>query len=440
MDLRTRSYTHSYDNRTWRSLDDGKTWVVASGSVEQHASSVTADYTKRDYRKLIAMGDNATSYMQGTSSGYRTEALSTDPREALKRPRLDPAMDGFAELEVFSWTMSAGKPTSVQRRWRRGPYWRLNLTVPSDTSLLSQVDNQALLGFNRKVLKAQRAMQGLVSLGELGETLRMIRNPAKTLRLGINDYFATLIKRGRRIKHRRPRIIRDIAAGTWLEYSFGWKPLISDIHDGAEALAKALYERPPRKFVSFTSYGRKTTIVGSESSNTDGEIRHTFGPEVRTHNVGIKYYGVVGMPQVTDGFDQSQFGVTWSEIIPTVWELIPYSFLVDYFSNIGDIISSYSSCFADVRWMTKGTCVANESSLRTMTLTPNVSPLRQYIVTRRAPGSRCFKVNRTISRDTYTGSRIPRLEFSIPGMGLKWVNIAALGLSRDRALFALRGR
>lgn len=439
MVVKTRSYSHSYDNRRWHSANQGVSWSNVGFNVENLLSSVTADYPKHDFRRLIARGENATTDMSGVQTGFRSRPLSGSIRDILKKVRLEPSPEGWAELSLTSWTLSGGKPNVISRSWVKGHIWRAGLTTPlADSALQTKVENQALLGFNRKVLKAQRDLQGLVTLGELGEALRMIRNPAKTLRSGIDDYFAILMKRGRSNRSYTPRAVTKIAADTWLEYSFGWRPLLSDIDSGAMALANALSLRPTRTPVSFTAYGQKTTaspIAGSNSLN--GRVRTKYTGSSQSNYIGVKFYGAVGLAPNDDGFDQSRFGVSWSEIVPTVWELIPYSFLVDYFVNIGDIINSYASTFVDVLWMSKGTCQVSESSWNNVELIPEVNSNEQYVVDRWIPGSRCFKVSRTISRGKYTGTRIPRTEFTIPGMGLKWLNIAALGSSTEQAKRAL---
>jgi hypothetical protein len=33
-------------------------------------------------------------------------------------------------------------------------------------------------------------------------------------------------------------------------------------------------------------------------------------------------------------------GFSWESFVPTVWELVPYSFILDYFTNIGDVLSA----------------------------------------------------------------------------------------------------
>lgn len=56
--------------------------------------------------------------------------------------------------------------------------------------------------------------------------------------------------------------------------------------------------------------------------------------------------------EVPDNRDwHTRMGLTIQEFVPTVWELIPYSFVVDYFTNIGDVVNyAYS---ANLNWVYK---------------------------------------------------------------------------------------
>lgn len=436
MVIKTRSYTHEYDNRRWHSSDLGSNWSYVGFSRESHLSEVTADYPKWDWKAKIARGENCTSFMSATQSGYRSRPLSGTIKDILGRLNIRPSTEGFGELSLISWTLLSGKPNVTTRSWVKGHIWRAGLTLPSaDASLLTKVENQALTKFNARVLKASRTLTGQVVLGELGEALRMIRSPARALRNGVDDYLAILKKRGRSNRSSTARAIVGIAADTWLEYSFGWKPLINDIKDGYKLIADSQQLRPERIPVKYLGFGKKTTVGAVDGpSSTDGYVRMKYTRETRTNYVGVKFYGAVGIIPKMDGLiDYSKAGFTWNEIIPTIWELIPYSFLVDYFTNIGDVINSYAACQLDVRWMSKGTVQVSESSWNDVTLTPEVPSNQQYVVLRRTPGSRCYKVKRSISRDVYSGSRIPRLEFEIPGMSTKWLNIAALASSSKLA-------
>jgi len=122
-----------------------------------------------------------------------------------------------------------------------------------------------------------------------------------------------------------------------------------------------------------------------------------------------------------------------NNFVPTIWELVPWSFAADYFTNIGDILSSWSLWNADLAWSNK-TTVTNvnidrvSGGLNGITLAAD-----QEIVIRSKEPGRSSSYRRSVVRGTSAGSLIPSLRFEIPGMSsLKWINLSALALSRKR--------
>lgn len=434
MVVKTRSSTNSYDLRV-RFRSNNGSWSNVGGSTETLVSSVTADYPKWDHKRLISEGQNAVSEMSATRVDFRLRPLSGSVADILKLKDFGVHALDESYMKCRYYELVNGNPFNPQTQELKGNAWGQFLSFYIASDLHARIESQALQGFNDKVLKTQRGLQGLVSLGELGQSLRMIRRPAVILRQGVTEMYEVLIKRTRRIRNRSPRIIRQLAADTWLEYAFGWRPLISDVREGAEALSHALHVRRQRQFVSYTQYGSKTQTA-QDLSNGGGSLWFDRFKQVQSYYIGVKFYGVVGLPDPGDGFDQSRFGISWAEVAPAAWELIPYSFLVDYFSNIGDIISSYRSTLADVKWMARGTCYMSESSWSRLVLRTSPPANRIFELLSSHPGEKCYKVNRTINRQTYTGTRIPSFELTVPGMGLKWLNMAALALSDRRAYYA----
>jgi len=297
-----------------------------------------------------------------------------------------------------------------------------------NSALITPSDNLAKMGFVKKLLKAQRQVSATVSLGELGETLRMLKSPAKKLREGIRDYTIAQRRRsqrryrGRWYNERQNRILRD----TWLEYQFGWRPLISDIENARKAIAK-IGEYKPFKIVSFEA-GRESSAQTRHQDSTNGSVRIDYEKE-NFSQCTTKYKGCVSIDTDPLGFRSASqnFGFDWQEFVPTVWELIPYSFLVDYFSNIGEILSALSVNTSRVRWMDKTIRQTRRSRLYGHTLAPATLGANDRLEHEGIwPGSYEFS-EVIVTRNLYTGSLVPDLQVEIPGIGsLKWLNIAAL--------------
>jgi hypothetical protein len=221
----------------------------------------------------------------------------------------------------------------------------------------SAADNRARARFYKRLRAQQVQFSGPTFLGELRETLRMIKQPAQAIRDSCDRYYRSLKQwRGRNRppanSHRKwqwRQELEKVAGGLWLENSFGWQPLIHDIEDAVKAFEKLT---PPISNVVGISVGDTDGIDSYNAYSATG-----FGDSQSHLNIGsmmfymyldfarssctVRYKGKIStQTEATRWDDLALFGFTPSEFIPTAWELLPWSFLIDYFTNIGDILTS----------------------------------------------------------------------------------------------------
>lgn len=190
-------------------------------------------------------------------------------------------------------------------------------------------------------------LKGGVVLGELAETVRLIKNPLRAVRGLINSYIDVLKKVPRRANSlHKKHLVED----TWLETQFGILPLVGDIHDGVKALREMQYTRPNnierlrvRTSDGGSTFVSTTDVYGVSSFNT--QVR-TICKEQTQLSIGIKV--------VTDLANQRDWGevsgLTFAQFLPTAWELLPWSFLIDYFTNIGSIINASSAVNSSIAY------------------------------------------------------------------------------------------
>lgn len=305
---------------------------------------------------------------------------------------------------------------------------------PSLLSSWTNADNEARMKFYKRAKEAQTAFRSLTALGELRETLRMLRDPGRSLRRGLDDYLKNVTKRSRRAKRSS---FGRIVSETWLEHVFGWQPLISDIRAAGEGLNRRL-----NRFA-----GSYTRIQGTgETNDTDfftADVA-SFQPMIQIRyrrmdrfSASVRYYGQV--KSVCDNpiqADMQLFGANWREIIPTAWELIPYSFLADYFSNIGDILDAWSLRRSDIAWAGRS---IKMTTVRSVCEPPVVS--RAYVHSTIGPVTKWREssyvsyyrsVRQSIVRSNIGSPALPSLRLEIPGFGTKWINMSALLFARNR--------
>lgn len=129
---------------------------------------------------------------------------------------------------------------------------------------------------------------------------------------------------------------RDFMAQTWLEYTYGWKPLLQDIYDHAKATAKV--------FTDHSGHWR-TAKAGSKvekvTNKTSRPTTHQYYGEwkikvERYEQMVINYCiptGVVN-PAIA-------FGLNNPAVI--AWEVVPFSFVVDWFIPIGTALENLTA-------------------------------------------------------------------------------------------------
>jgi hypothetical protein len=258
-----------------------------------------------------------------------------------------------------------------------------NLTA--DTTLFNLVDGKA----SNKYLSAARElvtnMDGGTFLGEIKQTLRMLRHPAEALSRSVENYLDALSKRKRaEVRRRRrkglPKLPKDspnwewyhAIPGLWLEHAFGWQPLLMDINDAWETLAE-LSEQEKTVHLSRASQARKlrSQTYGHGNLYAGGVDRLKRNTSVRTSvQTTVRYRGdVVSQAATTFADKAARWGFTPAQFLPTAWELLPWSFLVDYFANIGGFLDASFTDTATLKW----TCRTTRHKLITEQL---VSPNR----------------------------------------------------------------
>jgi hypothetical protein len=127
-------------------------------------------------------------------------------------------------------------------------------------------------------------------------------------------------------------VLRDFA-GYWLEYRYGWLPLLYSTEDAVKAF-KMKTESPLR-------FGHSSTTVdlsqsASESWTQDSGNGSGTGTQTIT---GSRTYRGYAVAEVITGLQGDRFG---ADPITTAWELIPFSFVVDWFLGVGTWLTAIS--------------------------------------------------------------------------------------------------
>lgn len=287
-----------------------------------------------------------------------------------------------------------------ESRWIPRP-WDANnmpaaLMVPSDTDL-SKARNKAYAKFVSKVHDEAAAMVA-VDLGESLKSLNMIASRAKQLR----DAFKALkqgnfvrlrrtlmippemvsvkglVMNKKRLMYNKRKTFKKSLADQWLEYHFGWQPLVEDIFNATKALT-----------VPLDNY---RSVLGSGKV----DYHEPFGMAPVVQYAGSVRIGYRANVRVTNPrlVDASRLGLLNPASI--AWELLPFSFVADWAVNIGQMIDSLTDLagveISDTQETTKQTCEMSfkmESPLNGVSLkssaTYNLESFQRNIVAVPAP-------------------------------------------------------
>lgn len=228
-------------------------------------------------------------------------------------------------------------------------YSRAKPLVPSISSGFGNYPQRVLL---RAMGKLSEVEAGLgETLGEIKETLEMLRSPFKSFRdflynqnyrnLGLWQSIFQYSNTGR-WSERGGRKLNGLAAAktaanTWLEFRYGLMPLVYTIQDLIELANKQVSKldqsqirsvrsrlkvEAPIKFSVNTYYG--ATIQNTELfCNVDG-VDYT------THRAVVHYH-LIGVPTLAE-----LLGLSPQALPELAWELTRLSFVVDWWLGIGD--------------------------------------------------------------------------------------------------------
>lgn len=283
------------------------------------------------------------------------------------------------------------------------------------------LEASALAKWGRE-LKGYSASLG-VTLGTWKESSAMIK--ARARNLGVRAIEAIAFyqtrkgwKKAQWLKMWRAREGKEPPANMVLENFFGWQPIIKDIHDAVEVVCEEvdpdfLTVRRSKRVLNITATGWGNPAANPwRREHTDGRVRISLAGKV-----------VVSNPNT---FFLNQLGLINPAVV--VWDLIPFSWLVNAVSTTGTIVSSWSDE------------VGVDVTERSVTWSwDQTSTLFQYNRLAKDPnpsnrGGHSLSVNRDRGRNRTTGS------FPAPSLRLKVPNLDATGTAIVVALLLQRMR
>jgi hypothetical protein len=276
-------------NPNYQGLDFAKSWSGTDGKYESYAGG-----TRLKWNNFTA-DVQSRNRPSNKAEWYRYQDVPSKPPTLQGKTKVIlAAFDGFHTEPVWS---------------------------TSDTNRLLSKLSSKVKGhdFNLAVNLAQMhqvSSMVVFNLGQLGRSMMALKR----------GDFATAA-RALGTKPKASRLKASDISGRWLELQYGWLPTLSDSYEAVKAF-HAISEGP-RSSIIRTSVSKKARVEGSQAPSQYSQM---YDFELTTR---IQY----------EMYEEMSFARQLGLLDPltVIWEIVPYSFVVDWFVPIGTYLDNLNT-------------------------------------------------------------------------------------------------
>lgn len=340
--MTTKTKYWRMSQRMYYTIDDATVSVFAL-SLSQ--TCVRNGVGLRGWQDLIASGANATTPLTGN----------------------DCSEEGYIPGNVSLRYQPPGAPLQ-----KRGAYGWLTkpTTLYTPTAMpYSSVSNQALAKFYSEINKVVSGFYAGPFLGEIRETISMLRRPLGAIREHLDRYLNHVLGyvNGKPVpKRHRPKKKQSISSfrkfnqaeklevigNTWLEVRFGMLPLIKDVNEFLKSIGELVDVDQVLPVVSWAESVDKNYFFQQRQELHNALVRLVV-TEKATGSVKVRFKGAVRVKASAPGLKgwfQNASHLGPRDFVPTLVELCPFSWLADYFLNVSDVINSIFVDTSPLSW------------------------------------------------------------------------------------------
>jgi len=292
--------------------------------------------------------------------------------------------------------------------------------------LLTTTTNKAYMKLAQK-LSGVLAETGVLS-GEMKETYGTVKHAVELIGSKTNNVTQSLGRAYKNIRGGNFAPVVQEVADLFLEYQFGVKPLVTDIGNVLDAVAQLGNNTSSYRHINGTY---ASDILSHETFPTDSFYWpgiYCDRSSTRKCTIVVKMgatYDVRLLPEEILPDYRSKFGFDSQNLLPTVYNLTPYTWVVDYFTNASDFVNAFAFRRGLLRY---GYTVTLVKSVSRHTYNFRTGP--DFVITgppeSAAGTSENFYFNRV---PTNHDAFVPSFEFRTPQLG-QVANLFALGASR----------
>lgn len=324
---------------------------------------------------------------------------------------------------------------------------------------ISDVEATALAKLYKKIKQEQQHMNSLAIIAEFADVVRQFGAPAASL-VDLTNRRLNRLELERRglkgtIAFKKIKWAK-IVASTYLEWSFGLAPLIDDTAKAAEAMARWQLEseglhKLRKKVVSrasqvVTQLTAAPATINATSTKFVCDYRSKIETEARIqYTVGLK-----ATPTADFGSNDrliQLLGFDHANWVPAIWEAVPWSWLIDYFTNVQQILDAAVTSTSEVKWISKAVTYKTTreiyTSLNTGLTAKAYGPAFNDILddldspNGQAHAGRSKVIRTTLTRTIPSSLGVPPLSLEIPVKPKQLANMVAVLFSRRATNSAL---
>lgn len=251
---------------------------------------------------------------------------------------------GAYSFDVTSSPMFAQAHARAYSRFKDDMYGKADLGVSlaerkQAIGMIAQRASQ-VLNFARHL----RAGRFTLALHDLGLEVVSKRETPRLFRAVVRHNGKSVVRYSRRthIKPPGPPKKRDYEVTfkkgakffgrNFLEVHFGWSPLVKDIGDAVEVIHTPVFNKLGKKVIGRGSASQQKPSPPSTMSNYSLQSNFYWNTKVQLiADVVVNDPNLVNLQRL--GFANPP---------ALLWETVPFSFVVDWFVNVGDVLNSYT--------------------------------------------------------------------------------------------------
>lgn len=285
----------------WRPSNCSMDMSVPSWMVERFSGDVMDDYVVPNFRKRLASG----------------ELIPTNPRSLTR------TAEGFYRNFVAA---RAIRQSGVY--WYAEWSWNTVLFTPGTHLPPSPPVNGVLIEAHAKMQAG--FMDALTSAAELGKTIKLITGFKKRLMEMLQGLVKAAVRALRAGKGRNRLFsvaeVIERMSSMWLEYRYGWRILWFEYNSIVKVVNDLGSEFVRRSF--------RATELGPTTETKDFYDNGYQNWTVHRVSSSTVRAGATGEMPIT--------GQVSLDPLVTAWELLPLSFVIDMFWNVGDVLQAFS--------------------------------------------------------------------------------------------------